>query len=250
MNIVKCKNGHFYDADKTKLCPHCPEELICVLPSMEMHNLKLLRINDEVQITEIEFGTEDVLAGRDYNVCKLVLKNEYAARQQAKFIFNNGYWYIMDLNSMNGTYVNGNRLESNKLYELKCNDLISFANRENYIFVMETLTSRLIVGPTPNGAYAIEFFYDKNGNACYEKLAHSAHIHEYDRNGKFVFETMGYLDSIDKTEQIYNKPYPHNKTSNFEDAITIYASPDIMSDEKNRDDYRDAVIIYSSPDIM
>lgn len=229
-------------------CPHCQEKLVCVLPSRGIYNLKLLHINDDVSITKIEFETEEVLAGRDYHVCKLVLKNEFTARQQSRFIFKNLRWYIMDMNSLNGTYVNGSRLKSNELHELKCNDLISFANREKYIFISESLTSKLIMGPTSNGAYAIEFFYDKDGNVCYEELAYSVHIHEYDENGKFVLETIGNLN-FNKTERNYDRTYPYNKTVNFENA-TIYAPPDITHSETKSDDSKDVPCVYASPDIM
>lgn len=25
MNVVKCKNGHFFDADTYEICPHCKD---------------------------------------------------------------------------------------------------------------------------------------------------------------------------------------------------------------------------------
>ena len=28
MNIIKCKNGHFYDSDRFMLCPHCGAEAL------------------------------------------------------------------------------------------------------------------------------------------------------------------------------------------------------------------------------
>ena len=28
MNLIKCSNGHFYDADKCNECPHCRENTI------------------------------------------------------------------------------------------------------------------------------------------------------------------------------------------------------------------------------
>ncbi len=43
---------------------------------------------------------------------------------------NEDKYYVVDLNSRNGTYLNGNKLNSNDLYEIKNDDTIVFANSE------------------------------------------------------------------------------------------------------------------------
>lgn len=133
MNIKKCENGHFYDADKIPLCPHCQKN------RDEYPSLNLLRINDDNSKTEMVFKLEnnitELLAGRDDNICRLELKSDYTARQQAIFILKNNNWYLRDLRSLNGTYVNGTKLEGSEEILLNDNDVISFANRENYIFL-------------------------------------------------------------------------------------------------------------------
>lgn len=60
--------------------------------------------------------------------------------------------------------------------------------------------SKRIEGPTPNGAYAIEYFYDENGKPCSEEQASVVHIHEFDENNNFVFETVGYLNSKSESD--------------------------------------------------
>ena len=44
-----------------------------------------------------------------------------------------GTYYIKDLNSKNGTFVNGIRVPGNKEFEIKENDIIKFSNYE-YVF--------------------------------------------------------------------------------------------------------------------
>ncbi|WP_026882400.1 DUF6382 domain-containing protein [Clostridium akagii] len=43
-------------------------------------------------------------------------------------------YYVVDLNSRNGTYVNGKKLNGNELYEIKNEDIILFANSEYTFF--------------------------------------------------------------------------------------------------------------------
>lgn len=137
MNIVSCPKGHFFDAEKFEQCPHCKE---LDKQKNEEAILELLKVSDNKKTKEIKIKAKkdgEILAGRDYHSCDMILENEYTARQQAKFILKNGCWYIKDLNSMNGTYLNDQKLPVNTECLLKNNDEISFANRETYIFVGE-----------------------------------------------------------------------------------------------------------------
>ena len=49
------------------------------------------------------------------------------------FVRRNGCCYVRDLNSLNGTYINGKRIESNKEILLRNNDTLRLANCE-FIF--------------------------------------------------------------------------------------------------------------------
>jgi membrane-bound lytic murein transglycosylase D len=43
--------------------------------------------------------------------CEVCFKNEYVSRVHAEVFFENGQWWVRDLHSSNGTFVNGQRLE-------------------------------------------------------------------------------------------------------------------------------------------
>ena len=53
----------------------------------------------------------------------------------AEIIFKNGEYYIKDLNSRNGTYINGERINSNIEYKIEDKDKIDFANGK-YTFLI------------------------------------------------------------------------------------------------------------------
>ena len=56
------------------------------------------------------------------------------SRFHARIIFDVDRWFICDTNSSNGTWLNGNKLESDKWYLLHYDDEIDFAHQEKFIF--------------------------------------------------------------------------------------------------------------------
>jgi pSer/pThr/pTyr-binding forkhead associated (FHA) protein len=55
------------------------------------------------------------------------------SRTHANIIYKNGSYFIVDLNSTNGTFVNGQQLSANQEVRLNVNDRIKFADEE-FIF--------------------------------------------------------------------------------------------------------------------
>ena len=59
----------------------------------------------------------------------LRLDNPYVARSQATFVSAQDQWYLRDNSSRNGTYLNGVRLEPDRLCRIRSGDEISFATK-------------------------------------------------------------------------------------------------------------------------
>src|SRR5262245_13608639 len=57
---------------------------------------------------------------------RVVLKDELCSREHAEVYFADGRWHLRDLNSLNGTRVNGERLDSE--WELQPNDELHFGH--------------------------------------------------------------------------------------------------------------------------
>ena len=64
------------------------------------------------------------------------IKNASVSRNHAMFEIKNGRYYVVDMTSLNGTFVNGNRINSNINVEVNNGDTIVFANVE-FKFVIE-----------------------------------------------------------------------------------------------------------------
>ncbi len=86
-------------------------------------------------------NTEDILIDKDEFIIGRLkgyvdfeLRNSAVGKLHAQLIYKDGKSYVKDLNSVNGTYVNNVRLESNKEYELRENDRLQLANCE-YIYL-------------------------------------------------------------------------------------------------------------------
>lgn len=93
--------------------------------------LKIVSTGEEVCIQKNIF-----VAGR-YKECELRFNSEQKhlmiGRRHATFSYGNNEWYLID-HSSNGTWLNKERMESDKKYLLHRNDVIDFAHTEEVIF--------------------------------------------------------------------------------------------------------------------
>lgn len=115
----------------------------------------------------------DAVVGRDPNAT-LVLDGEGSAvvsTRHARFVLADGYWYVEDVGSRNGTFVHGRRLAQGAPHRLAQGDEISFGATGPKLVVqeavgssfattltepapavpMQTLMERAPVPPTPQG---------------------------------------------------------------------------------------------------
>lgn len=74
------------------------------------------------------------IIGRLKNQADYISSNSTVGKVHAEIICQDGAYYVRDLNSRNGTYINGERIVSNALHAIKNNDSIAFANSE-YKFI-------------------------------------------------------------------------------------------------------------------
>jgi pSer/pThr/pTyr-binding forkhead associated (FHA) protein len=62
--------------------------------------------------------------GRDESSSKILLNSKKVSRSHAYIKKRNGKFYIIDNNSLNGTFLNGNKLSTSVMYKLENNDII------------------------------------------------------------------------------------------------------------------------------
>lgn len=67
--------------------------------------------------------------------CNYILKDRGISRMHAKLMEKPDGFYLLDLNSTNGTYLNGQMLESGEDYKIEEGDHIAFAKSEFYAAV-------------------------------------------------------------------------------------------------------------------
>ena len=88
---------------------------------------------------------DHVMIGKDIRICDVILKTQSASRQHAVIQFrkkiNNTDTsivpYIIDLESTNGTFINAEKIEASKYYELKNEDVLNFGdNSVDYVLML------------------------------------------------------------------------------------------------------------------
>jgi pSer/pThr/pTyr-binding forkhead associated (FHA) protein len=72
------------------------------------------------------FQTSEVILGRD-PLCNLCVPDETVSARHARFTYQQNQWWVEDLNSTNGSYLNGERLTTRAVLvpgdELRCGQL-------------------------------------------------------------------------------------------------------------------------------
>lgn len=101
----------------------------------DMKNKKLngyLTIENSTGKETIELNKEILLLGRMSGVVDYVLDSNVVGRVHARIENIDNYYYITDLGSKNGSYLNGARLVANEKYKLEDNSHIKLANINLY----------------------------------------------------------------------------------------------------------------------
>ena len=92
---------------------------------MNNNRVKLLLLNAENKaIKEFEITQPNTILGRSPEA-NIVIESTEISRLHAKLINSPSGFFICDLNSTNGTFLNGDLLESEQVFQLKANDRIN-----------------------------------------------------------------------------------------------------------------------------
>ena len=89
---------------------------------------------------------EYFLIGKDPRICDIRIKQKNISRQHAVIQFRKikkeKEWeiipYLIDLNSTNGTYLNGDKIDNKKYYELRDKDELNFGDKKIDFVLMKT----------------------------------------------------------------------------------------------------------------
>lgn len=82
---------------------------------------------------DFQIETEEYFLGRNSDEVDGKIETDGISRVHARITKREGEYYIEDLNSTNGTYVNGELLESHRIRKLNANDWVRFGIEE-YLF--------------------------------------------------------------------------------------------------------------------
>lgn len=118
-------NPYIYDSNAEYVC--LPSDITRLLFDNTM------KLYDTGTNLKIEMQSEYIAVGRNPD-CELQIDNNYISQIHASFYHEDSCWFIMDKNSMNGTWLNGEKLKQNTKYELYPGDVINFSKAKEYVF--------------------------------------------------------------------------------------------------------------------
>jgi len=116
--------GSEVNADE-KICPQCFARLdnINFENNVQTSNLFLVFDNETYKINNGD------IVGRHEKLSEILNLYSTVSRKHAKFMLENGNWYVEDLNSTNGTYINDNKITKQILTN---GDKISFSSKVTF----------------------------------------------------------------------------------------------------------------------
>ncbi|HOK23369.1 MAG TPA: FHA domain-containing protein [Candidatus Hydrothermia bacterium] len=138
---IYCNQGH-WNPIGAKFCSICGEPIKIepillspyVLVEKDSGKIISLPLNEE-EITKVIVGRKSTEFKPDVDLSELTL-SATVSRRHAMLIIDpeSKSISIQDLGSTNGTYLNGERLEPNKIYKVNPGDVISFSKKLHLTF--------------------------------------------------------------------------------------------------------------------
>jgi pSer/pThr/pTyr-binding forkhead associated (FHA) protein len=90
------------------------------------------------KIEEVRIFKNSFIIGRSKPQVDFALQSKFVGKVHSEIINREDNYFIKDINSHNGTFVNNLRIDSNKEYEIRDGDKLVFADSE-YAFFNEKI---------------------------------------------------------------------------------------------------------------
>lgn len=81
------------------------------LSNQKVPALDILLMNGDAEPEELRFTSPELVIGR-HPSCEWVLANDTVSSRHARLVYHHDQWWLEDLNSRNGTFLNGAALEA------------------------------------------------------------------------------------------------------------------------------------------
>lgn len=144
--VIAGNNSLPPDPDMTTILPGADNDFDSTLLLEQVNNMPALRsrvTGEVIQIGHTEFitGRNKVINGRIVEMPKgqqpdASINIKSISHTHAVFLWHDSKWHVQDKNSLNGTFVNGERLNNGEEKALNEGDIICFASKEyEYILV-------------------------------------------------------------------------------------------------------------------
>jgi hypothetical protein len=129
-----------------KICPVCGkqadiEEIICKVCITPLDSVEVISCdekNEALDTLELIFENESLniisgdVIGREEKAKEILKKYPTVSRRHVKFLFENEKWFVEDLSSTNGIYLNGKKQLSNTKILLHNGDSLSLSKHATF----------------------------------------------------------------------------------------------------------------------
>lgn len=95
---------------------------------LKKNPIGLMLVSEDTQHSAIRINKSNVILGRHKKSVDALLKDPSIGKYHAEIVCDEEKYYVRDLNSLNGTYLNGKKVSSYETKEINIGDRISFAS--------------------------------------------------------------------------------------------------------------------------
>ena len=132
---TECMEAEFEIVDEDKEINQEAEEKQEIQQEKIDTNKTILDMKKPLKLKNQEFTLiieEDKIIGRENFGAKYLSNYLTTSRAHLKVFYKDNKWMIEDLNSTNGTFLNGVKITPNKEYEIKENDIIKLSSKVEF----------------------------------------------------------------------------------------------------------------------
>lgn len=123
----RTKYEHYNNCHDTRLLE---EDGTTLLSEEQSAKIALTGVNTPEKITIVIDKPEFIIGSKDEYVEGLITFNKAISRKHCSILKENEKYYMVDLGSSNGTFINGRRLEKDVKEEIVPGDIVTLANSE------------------------------------------------------------------------------------------------------------------------
>lgn len=129
LTMVRICDCGYYNAANLRICENCGEEISDIIPVPQTTIKKEYLLETIDKKFQFSVGSDVVCVGREHQMKEYLHEKKHVGRKHAEIRLDEKGFFIKDLDSTNGTYVNNDEIEKCKWFLLSEGDEVGLGGK-------------------------------------------------------------------------------------------------------------------------